>query len=598
MLIKFYMLTLIVGILFFSCSDENNIDKMMPYPEESSAKINRGLVSLVKTEGSNFISWRKLVEDDKDQVFYLWRKSGKKIEVIAQTKQTHYIDSSIENRNQKYGISLQPSDKPENFVETVDDMNPLYSSLVYDLQTDYKQAFVVTGDLTGDGELEVLINYSQMDRVDPYEKAWMKSTHPFILTAFTKYGEKLWEFNRGLGIEAGKNYSPVVVWDLNADGKCEVILKTNRSNDPMNYEEEYISILDGTNGEIIRENKWPQPVSDDYNSNSRNYIAIAHLDGINPTIVVGRGLYHTQIIYGYDTNLNLTWERIIGSDIKKRFENKILNKIWSMISNDKSRGSHSLPIADIDENGTEEIFWGEHVITENGEDLWKIEEKIPYTGQPDIVFAADMIKNIPGKEIYYLREGWGEESEDIGIMLVSSEGKTIWSKWGYTHVDGGWAAPVISNKNDWQFFNYDIKKKIWKPGQHSFNQPNQQLIDSKGEIISYPDSSWIGSFTVDWEGDGIKEICKKDGSVTRYNDELLAKFDKGIQWAGDLWGDHREEIIYAPQDRKVYIIFNSDTSSHEPRITKLADRQYRNDLSRTAMQYNVVPTESGFKINK
>ncbi|MDX1701624.1 MAG: hypothetical protein R3250_13445 [Melioribacteraceae bacterium] len=592
------MLTLIVGILFFSCSDENNIDKMMPYPEESSAKINRGLVSLVKTEGSNFISWRKLVEDDKDQVFYLWRKSGKKIEVIAQTKQTHYIDSSIENRNQKYGISLQPSDKPENFVETVDDMNPLYSSLVYDLQTDYKQAFVVTGDLTGDGELEVLINYSQMDRVDPYEKAWMKSTHPFILTAFTKYGEKLWEFNRGLGIEAGKNYSPVVVWDLNADGKCEVILKTNRSNDPMNYEEEYISILDGTNGEIIRENKWPQPVSDDYNSNSRNYIAIAHLDGINPTIVVGRGLYHTQIIYGYDTNLNLTWERIIGSDIKKRFENKILNKIWSMISNDKSRGSHSLPIADIDENGTEEIFWGEHVITENGEDLWKIEEKIPYTGQPDIVFAADMIKNIPGKEIYYLREGWGEESEDIGIMLVSSEGKTIWSKWGYTHVDGGWAAPVISNKNDWQFFNYDIKKKIWKPGQHSFNQPNQQLIDSKGEIISYPDSSWIGSFTVDWEGDGIKEICKKDGSVTRYNDELLAKFDKGIQWAGDLWGDHREEIIYAPQDRKVYIIFNSDTSSHEPRITKLADRQYRNDLSRTAMQYNVVPTESGFKINK
>ncbi len=68
----------------------------------------------------------------------------------------------------------------------------------------------------------------------------------------------------------------------------------------------------------------------------------------------------------------------------------------------------------------------------------------------------------------------------------------------------------------------------------------------------------------------------------------------GLIWGGDLFGDHREEVVWAPQDGKVYILFNTAPMENQPRITRLADRQYRNDLSRTAMQFNVVPTESGY----
>ncbi|MBK8944249.1 MAG: hypothetical protein IPM32_03160 [Ignavibacteriae bacterium] len=591
-------------LIFLSCQNQDVIKERIPYKEEINSKINRGIVVFAKNETINFISWRKLVNDVENQTYFLWRKTSEsedEISKIAELSSTFFYDSINTSKNVYYGISTSMNEVPTSFERAnIRDTNN-YDALIFNLDVDYKQVHVVTGDLNGDGELELLIDYSKMPAVDPFEKAWQISTDSYHLIAFTKYGEKLWEKDLGFGIEAGKNYSPIILWDLDGDSKSEVILKTNKSSDPRDYSKEYLSILNGENGKLIRETRWPNPASENYNSNSRNYLAIAHIDGVNPSIIVGRGLYFTQIICEYDLFLNKKWERILGKDIPQKFENKYLQKIWKLFFNDESRGSHSLPIADVDENGTEEIFWGEHVITSNGEDLWKVEEKIPYSGHLDIVFPADLIKEKPGLETYYCREGWGGKMDNIGMHVVDKNGKIIWANWGYTHIDGGWAAKVIPNSKATQFFAYDVQQKNWKPGEHSFQDPNQILFDINGKKISNHDTSWIGSFTIDWEGDGIKEICTKDGELKRYNDELILLLKKGILWAGDLWGDHREEIVYAPQDRRVYIIFNTSKLNNKPQITKLADRQYKNDLSRTSMAFNVIPTECGYiptKTNK
>jgi hypothetical protein len=42
---------------------------------------------------------------------------------------------------------------------------------------------------------------------------------------------------------------------------------------------------------------------------------------------------------------------------------------------------------------------------------------------------------------------------------------------------------------------------------------------------------------------------------------------------------------------KSIFFFNAEDIERPPRITFLADRQYKNDLSRTAMQFNIIPTE-------
>jgi hypothetical protein len=596
--VLFLSISVLFSNIFISCTDEVQKSQLSPYPEELTAKLSRGLVCFQKTDNNNFLSWRLLPSDPDNATFFIWRKISSSKEanaaIIDSTTKNNYMDKNIGiNIKYSYGISTDRS-MPEEFQEIIkNEKNQNFNALEFDLQYDYKQARVVTGDLTGDGELEVLILHSEMQTVDPFEKAWMKSTNSLKLAAFQKNGKKIWEIDLGLGIEAGYTYAPVIVWDLDADGKCEVILKTNKSDNPKNYSQEFITVLNGESGKVLREVRWPEPPSGNYNSDSRNFINIAHLDGATPSIIVGRGIYFKQVLCAYDINLNELWRRNFGSDIQPKFNNKYLNKIWNLVSDDRYRGSHGVPIADVDENGTEEILWGEHAITMDGKDLWKVEERIPYNGHLDIVYAADMIENIPGKEVFYGREGWGDKDQNIGMLLVDSKGNTIWSRWGYTHIDGGWAAKLIPDSNDWQFFGYDVAKKKWTPGVFSYNQPTPHLFNSKGEEIFNSDTSWVGSLPIDWEGDGIKEICTKDGQLTKYNGEKLLSLSKGVLWAADLFGDHREEIIYAPQNGKIYIIFNAEEFENSPKITRIADRQYRNDLSRTVTYY-VIPTESGY----
>lgn len=597
------MLLLLISVLlsnfFISCTDEVQKSELSPYPEELAAKISRGLVCFQKEDDNNFLNWRLLPSDPDNATFFIWRKISSSKEanaaIIDSTTKNNYMDKKIGiNVKYSYGISTDRS-MPEEFQEIIKNEKDLnFNALAFDLKEDYEQANVVSGDLNGDGELEIVIIYSKMRGVDPFKKAWMKSIDTYKVAAFLRGGTRLWTLDLGWGIEAGPVYAPVIIWDLDSDGKSEIILKTSKSNNPKNYNEEYLTILNGENGEPIRETRWPEPPSNDYNSNSRNYLAVAHLDGKNPTIVAARGTYFKQVLCAYDLELNLLWKRFFGKDILPRFGNKYLNKIWSLFSNDQSRGSHCLPIADVDGNGTEEIFWGEHCITEGGEDLWEVTERTPYTGHLDIVFPADIIPNSPGLETYYCREGWLDRMDNIGILLVDVHGKTIWSKWGFTHVDGGWVAKVIPDENNFQLFAFDIAKKEWKPGQLNRITPTRYLFNIKGERLPSPDSTWVRSYPVDFEGDGICEIVTRDGKLIRNTGEVLISFKGELLWAGDIYGDHREELVYTPLDGKVYIVFNTDVIESPSRITRLADRRYKNDLSRTAMQFNVIPIESGY----
>lgn len=593
-------ITLLLAVFAISCSDHKESAGLKPYSEELASRISRGLVCLQKEQSENFLTWRLLPSDPDNPKYYVWRKdiSSKNStpELLTVSNKNYYLDSSVKaNKKYAYVVSLidvVPEDFHEVFPKHSTGVN--FEAISFDLGEEYQQANVVTGDLTGDGELEVLIAYSKMRPVDSFKDAWMKSTDTYKLTAFTVDGNRLWTIDLGWGIEAGPVYAPIIIWDLNADGKSEIVLKTNKSQNPKDYSQEYLTLLNGEDGKLIRETRWPDPASTDYNSNSRNYLAIAHLDGIHPSIIAARGTYFKQVVHAYDVNLNLLWERFFGKDIEPRFGNRYLNKIWSWFSNDQNRGSHSLPIVDVDENGTEEIFWGEHCITENGDNLWEVQDRVPYVGHLDIIYSEDIIPEKPGLETYYCREGWLGKMDNIGLLVVDKFGNTIWSKWGLTHVDGGWVSKVLPDMNDFQLFAYDIQKKIWKAGKLTRVSPARHLFNNKGEVLPAPDTTWVRSYPVDFEGDGVREIITRSGDLIRYSGEILKSFKGEIVWAGDLFGDHREELVYTPLDGKVYIVFNTDAIETPSRLTRLADRRYKNDLSRTAMQFNVIPTESGY----
>jgi hypothetical protein len=180
------------------------------------------------------------------------------------------------------------------------------------------------------------------------------------------------------------------------------------------------------------------------------------------------------------------------------------------------------------------------------------------------------------------------------MLLVDSKGKTIWGKWGYTHVDGGWVAKLLADQKGMQCFGFDIEKKLWTPNSVNYREVSTFLWSSNGILFDNPPESWRSSFPVDWDGDGVHEVCMGNGNVKKYKGPILARVGRGSLWGADLFGDHRSEIVVAPQTDKVYIIFNTEKNDNPPRITPIADRHYKNDLSRTAMQGNVYPYEGGY----
>jgi hypothetical protein len=253
-----------------------------------------------------------------------------------------------------------------------------------------------------------------------------------------------------------------------------------------------------------------------------------------------------------------------------------------------------LPIADVNDDGKEEILWGEHCIGENGRDLWVIEERMPYSGHPDVVIAADILPSNEGKEIYYCREGWGGRNEKIGMLLADREGKVIWARWGHTHVDKGWVAKILPHQPGLQCYGLDVQKKVFNKSLATYRGASSFLWSADGTLIGHPPESWIRSYPIDWDGDGIREILMTNGELQKYDGTIIAELGAGPLWGADLFGDHREEVVLAPGDGKVHIVFNTQIMKAPARVALVADRQYRNDLSRTAMGGHRNPTEGGF----
>jgi rhamnogalacturonan endolyase len=612
-LLKIFAVALLAVPTMFCITSESAAQTVTPaaYAEEQNAVLGRGLVALPQGDDGIFLSWRLLPSDPEGAVFKIYRREQgdglTHFEVIAETEVTSYVDGDLAiGRRYSYAVSANASDQEgdRSTPVQVEFMEGRQDYMAFDIGENYGQARVVTGDITGDGELEIVVQHSPNKNIDPWGKAWKKSEHSLRVTTFRRTGERMWSFDLGRGIESGAFYAPIVVWDVDADGRAEILLKTNKSDDRLNYDADRLTILNGETGKVKAEVPWPsaEGLPDDYNSNSRNYIGIAHLDGVHPFIIVVRGLYMTQKIWAYDSELNRAWERKIGEynvnpwllkAARWDLANRVLRRLFGYnITQPKiHRGSHNLPIADLNLDGREEILWGEHCLGEGGKDVWVVADHMPYNGHPDVVFPADIVPDIEGLEVFYGREGWAGPDDGIGVLLVDKDGKQLWAHWGYRHIDGGWAAKIIPGLAGMQLFAYDIRGKKFTDEGVALGNVEGYLWASNGDLKETND--WYWSFPLDWDGDGIDEIFTRDGMIKRHDGTLISTFSAGGLWAADIFGDHRDELVLASGGSTIHIVFNTSPLKTQPRLTALADRKYRNDLSRTAMGDSTPPGESG-----
>ena len=617
-------------------------------------KLDRGTVA-VKTNDGVYLSWRLLgTESLTNQAFDIYRDS-EKIYTTGEHDATCYTDSKGTADN-KY--TVVPKGEAIDKTEAVDvwTTNTTYKgrSVAYkdiafkvpdggktpkDEEYTYTANDMSVGDLDGDGEYEYIVKWDPSNSKDNSVKGY---TGKVYLDAYELDGTLLWRIDLGVNIRAGAHYTQYMVYDFDGDGKSEVILKTapgskdgegnyvskagkniTKGDDKKDYRNssgllmgkdggpEYLTVFNGETGAAMQTVDFDPPRSiltssewgDSYANRSERYLAaVAYLDGVHPSVVMTRGYYTYVYAAAY------TWD---GTDLKEQWlstntpteENggtgctvKYADGTSKNNTNKTlyAQGAHSVSVADVDNDGYDEIIFGSAVLDHDGTVL-----TYDGRGHGDAEHVSDFDND--GKQEIFMAHEAGKHNDKIipyavdikryngDIMLQAAQGDI--GRGIMDNVDDDYA---LSSGNLSLFWSVAADGIYNQAGEKVGNIPNTN-------------GSNMENFAVYWDGDLGRELLDgnklvkysiKSGTERIYYDSKNSTLPGSINnstksnacLTADLFGDWREEIVLRYGDG-VRIYFSTIPTDY--RLTTLMhDSQYRCAIAWQNVGYNQPPHTS------
>ena len=617
-------------------------------------KLDRGTVA-VKTNDGVYLSWRLLgTESLTNQAFDIYRDS-EKIYTTGEHDATCYTDSKGTADN-KY--TVVPKGEAIDKTEAVDvwTTNTTYKgrSVAYkdiafkvpdggktptDEEYTYTANDMSVGDLDGDGEYEYIVKWDPSNSKDNSVKGY---TGKVYLDAYELDGTLLWRIDLGVNIRAGAHYTQYMVYDFDGDGKSEVILKTapgskdgegnyvskagkniTKGDDAKDYRNssgllmgkdggpEYLTVFNGETGAAMQTVDFDPPRSiltssewgDSYANRSERYLAaVAYLDGVHPSVVMTRG-YYTYVYaaaYTWDgTDLKEQWlstntptEKNGGTGCTVKYadgtsKNNTNKTLYA-------QGAHSVSVADVDNDGYDEIIFGSAVLDHDGTVL-----TYDGRGHGDAEHVSDFDND--GKQEIFMAHEAGKHNDDIipyavdikryngDIMLQAAKGDI--GRGIMDNVDDDYA---LSSGNLSLFWSVAADGIYNQAGEKVGNIPNTN-------------GSNMENFAVYWDGDLGRELLDgnklvkysiKSGTERIYynskNSTLPGSINNSTKsnacLTADLFGDWREEIVLRYGDG-VRIYFSTIPTDY--RLTTLMhDSQYRCAIAWQNVGYNQSPHTS------
>lgn len=537
-------------------------------------KLDRGVVALARSKHSVYVGWRLLKDDPKNIAFNIYRQNigyggFKKVNEKPVTESTNFVDFTIEpGRGYNYRVKAIVDGKEldqdgQGYAFTYSGSVPYFSIKLEDGVTLKRIGF---GDLDGNGSLDYVLQSPNFN-ADPYwgPGYWKRSPDTYKLDAYTSEGKHLWKYDMGWSIEAGTWYSPYMVFDVDEDGKAEVYAKAGEG-DPREIDghvltgPEHLVKLDPSNGKIIHKQDWINKDGfEQYNYWSRNFLTIAYLDGVHPSLVMQRGTYTVIKTEALDKNLKPIWSWIsLGEDEKF-----------------KGQGAHAIMTGDIDDDGKDELVFGTSALDDDGKPMW-------YTGlgHNDAGYIADIIPSRPGYEIFF---GIESRSPQNGVCVVDAKtGELIWGYEGKTHHVHGQA--MIGDITD-KYPGIECYAGEAKGGDKFF------LYTGDGKRLSEKNLWGNAPKAVWWDADELKEICYKN-DVFDYEGDTHLNVEGKVLIVADIIGDWREEIVTSlPGELRIY---STNIPSDKKKICLLQNHLYRMAVADATMGYYNAP-QIGFK---
>ncbi|HSV27071.1 MAG TPA: rhamnogalacturonan lyase [Sedimentisphaerales bacterium] len=566
--------------------------------------LGRGVIAINRGDGSVYIGWRLLGTDPEEIAFNLYRKTGDgrpvRLNASPITETTDFVDSGAQ-LDQPNAYFVRPVLNRREYAPSKPYVlaanSPAVQYIEIPLQTPegYFPNDASVGDLDGDGEYEIVIHMAGRGR----DSAQTGLTDEVVLDAYKLDGTHMWRISLGRNIRAGAHYTQFMVYDLDGDGRAEVVCKTadgtmdgpgniignpdadytdmdptSRSYGRIITGPEYLTVFDGLTGAALATTDYLPPrgnVSDWGDSHGNRlgrYLAcIAYLDGVRPSVVMCRGYYERATL--------AAWNWRDGQ----------LTHLWTFDSDDgtpgnekyRGQGNHNLTVGDVDGDGRDEIIYGACAIDDDGTGLYSTG-----LGHGDAIHMSDMDPSRPGLEVWQPHEPPGPAS--AGEFRDARTGEMIWGIPANRDIGRGLAADIDPRHHGYE---------LWTSG-------TQGIYDVNGIGITGAVPSM--NFAIWWDDDLLRELLDRN-SIRKWD------WERGVEvpifyadgctsingtkatpsLSADILGDWREEVIFPTLDGQALRIFTTTIPSRHRIYTLMHDPQYRLAIAWQNVAYNQPP---------
>ncbi|MBF0817259.1 G-D-S-L family lipolytic protein [Microbacterium paludicola] len=586
--------------------------------DRAAERLDRAPVAVAQ-DGGVYLGWRLLGDDPQDAQFHVYR-DGARITEEPVTGSTNYVDAEG-TADSTYRVAVMLDGAPIWATEEFTPWGDQSLDIPLDKPADgytkdgqpysYRANDVSVADLDGDGQLEYVVKWDPTNSKDNSSAGYTGNVY---LDAYELDGTKLWRIDLGVNIRAGAHYSQPMVYDLDSDGRAELVVKTadgtkdgtgavigdagkdwRNSSGYILTGPEYLTVFEGTTGRAVDTidyvpgrgdvGAW----GDTYGNRVDRFLAgVAYLDGEHPSVIFSRGYYTRAVVAAFD------------------FDGENLTQRWVFDSSQKGnggyagQGNHNLTAADVDADGKDEIVFGSATIDDDGTGLYATG-----LGHGDALHVSDFDPSRPGLEVYAVHEDMGASGNRGATYRDAATGEVLWGVPAERDTGRGAMADIDPRYDGAEGWNIG--------GTAAWDSREGTMRNVSGEEIST--SIPAANFVAQWDGDLLSEIVDhRFDTATRTGAPVVSKWDyengaevpvfepEGVvtnndtkgnpALQADLLGDWREELVYRTTDSSALRIFTTtDVTEHRLR-TLLSDSQYRLSVAWQAAAYNQPPHTS------
>ena len=571
--------------------------------------LDRGVVAVKVTSGV-YVGWRMMGYEynptSPTSVAYNVYRSGTKLATV--TDSTNYLDSAG-TTSSSYTVSAVINGTECAQSPSVKTWSQNYLSIPLDVPATsssgatYSANDGSTGDLDGDGILDIVLKWDPSDAQDNSNSG---VTSNVFLDGYTLAGKHLWRIDLGPNIRAGAHYTQFSVYDFDGDGKAEVACKTapgtkdgtgkylstgpaatdddsqvyRNSNGYILTGPEYLTVFEGATGKELATVAYPvlrgtvTAWGDDYGNRVDRFnggAAFVSDTGSGqtasgrPSIIAQRGYYTRATVSAYN------------------WRGGALTKVWTYDGGDggggaNGQGAHSAMVADTDNDGAQEIVIGAATIDSNG--AFKCRTGF---GHGDALHVGELI---PGKGI---------------TVFMPHEDKTQPT---YSVADANTCAVIVKGPVTGSDNGRGVADDI-----DPSNSGAEFWSAADSTLYSATDGSNVGAkpsaqnFLIYWDADESREL--EDGTkITKFGGSTLLSASGCASNNGtkstptltaDLLGDWREELVLRESDSSALRVYTTTDVTKRRIYTLMHDPTYRMQVSFEQSSYN-QPPHAGFHI--